>query len=86
MLLASRESDCQFIWSAHAPAAQWAGLRDEIVDALRDRQDLPGLADDESAVVNYGREFFQIRRVNQGRSTQFAGASIPSMLSKKVCH
>ena len=60
-------------------------LRDEIVDALRDRQDLPGLADDESAVVNYGREFFQIRRVNQGRSTQFAGASIPSMLSKKVC-
>ena len=59
MLLAARENDCQFIWNAHAPAARREGLRDEIVDALRDKQDLPGLADDEAAVVNYGREFFR---------------------------
>ena len=65
MLLAARENDCQFIWNAHAPAARREGLRDEIVDALRDKQDLPGLADDEAAVVNYGREFFRTHRVSQ---------------------
>ena len=65
MLVAARENDCQFIWNAHAPAARRAGLRDDIVDALRDRKELPNPAPDESAVVNYGREFFRTRRVSQ---------------------
>ena len=65
MILAARENDCQYIWNAHAPAARNAGLKDEIVDALRDRKELPHLAPDEAAVVNYGREFFRSRRVSQ---------------------
>jgi len=65
MLVAARENDCQFIWNAHAPSARRAGLRDDIVDALRDKKDLPNLAADESAVVEYGREFFRTRRVSQ---------------------
>ena len=52
MLVAARENDCQFIWNAHAPPARRAGLRDEIVDALRDKKDLPNPAADEAAVVN----------------------------------
>ena len=47
MLVAARENDCQFIWHAHAPAARKAGLKDEIVDALRDKREIPGLAPDE---------------------------------------
>ena len=65
MLVAARENDCQYIWNAHAPAARRAGLRDEIVDSLRDRKELAGPAPDEAAVVNYGREFFRTRRVSQ---------------------
>jgi 4-carboxymuconolactone decarboxylase len=65
MLLAARENDCQFIWNAHAPPARRAGLRDEIVDSLRDKKELPNPAADEAAVVNYGREFFRTRRVSQ---------------------
>ena len=65
MLLTARENDCQFIWNAHAPPARRAGLRDEIVDSLRDRKELPNPAADEAAVVNYGREFFRTRRVSQ---------------------
>jgi len=65
MLLAARENDCQFIWNAHAPPARREGLRDELVDALRDRRDLPNPAADELAVVNFGREFFRTRRVSQ---------------------
>ena len=65
MLVAARENDCQFIWNAHAPSARRAGLRDDIIDALRDKKALPNLAADESAVVEYGREFFRTRRVSQ---------------------
>ena len=66
MLVAARENDCQFIWNAHAPPARRAGLRNEIVDSLRDKRELPNPAADEAAVVNYGREFFRTRRVSQG--------------------
>ena len=64
-LLAARENDCQFIWNAHAPPARREGLRDELVDALRDKKELPSPAEDEMAVINYGREFFRTRRVSQ---------------------
>ena len=65
MLVAARENDCQFIWNAHAPLARRAGLRDAIVDALRDKKNLPRLEPDEAAVVNFGREFFRTRQVTQ---------------------
>ena len=65
MLVAARENDCQFIWNAHAPPARRAGLHDAIVDALRDRQDLPDPAADEAAVVDYGQQFFRTRKVSQ---------------------
>ena len=39
MLVTARELDCQHIWNAHAASARKAGVRDEIVDALRDRKE-----------------------------------------------
>ena len=66
MLVTARELDCQHIWNAHAASARKAGVRSEIVDALRDRKELPGLAADEAAVVHYGREFFRTHRVSRG--------------------
>jgi len=66
MLVTARELDCQHIWNAHAASARHAGVRSDIVDALRDRRELPGPAPDELAVVHYGREFFRTRRVSRG--------------------
>ena len=63
MLVAARENDCQFIWNAHAPAGRRAGLRDELIDALRDQKELPSPAPDEASLVNCGREFFRTHRV-----------------------
>jgi 4-carboxymuconolactone decarboxylase len=65
MILTARELDCQFIWNAHAALARKAGVRDDIVDHLRDKQEITGLPPDEEAVVNYGREFFRTHRVSQ---------------------
>jgi 4-carboxymuconolactone decarboxylase len=66
MLVTARETDCQYVWNAHAASARAAGVGNAIVDALRDRKELPRLADDESAVVRYGQEFFRTRRVSRG--------------------
>ena len=65
MITTARELDCQFIWHAHAAAGRRAGLSDALVDALRDKKELPALSSVESAVINYGREFFRTRRVSQ---------------------
>ena len=66
MLVTARELDCQHIWNAHAASARKAGVPGALVDALRDRQELPGLAADEAAVVHYGGEFFRTHRVSRG--------------------
>ena len=65
MILTARELDCPFIWNAHAASARRAGIRDDIVDHLRDNKEIAGLSPDETAVVNYGREFFRTHRVSQ---------------------
>ena len=66
ILVTARELDCQYIWNAHAASARNSGVGDATVDALRDRKDLPKLADDEHAVVRYGQEFFRTHRVSRG--------------------
>ncbi|PKB73450.1 MAG: hypothetical protein BZY75_01860 [SAR202 cluster bacterium Io17-Chloro-G7] len=65
MLVTAREMDCQFIWNAHAGFGRKSGLSDDVVDSLRDKKPLTGLSSEESAVVDYGREFFRTHRVAQ---------------------
>jgi len=64
MLTTARELDCQYIWNAHAASGRRWGLSDALVDAMRDRRDLPDLAPDESAVINLGRESYRTHRVS----------------------
>ena len=64
MLTTARELDCQYIWNAHAAAGRRAGLSDALVDAMRDKRDLPAMSDQEAAVVNLGRDFFRTHRVS----------------------
>ena len=66
MLVTARERDCQYIWNAHAASGRGAGLSDALVDALREKQELPEIPGDESAVVNLGREFFRTNQVGDG--------------------
>ena len=64
ILATARAMDCPYIWNAHAPAARQEGVGDDLVDALRDRQPLPPMADDEQAIVNYCNEFYGNHRVS----------------------
>ena len=65
MLVTAREMDCQFIWNAHAAMGRQSGLSDALVNNLRDRNELSGLSEAESTVVEYGREFFRTHKVSQ---------------------
>ena len=64
-LIAARSVDCQFVWNAHAAAGRRAGVDDALVDALRDRKQLPAMAPDEAAIVEYGLELTRTNHVNQ---------------------
>jgi 4-carboxymuconolactone decarboxylase len=65
MITVAREMDCAFIWYAHAAAARQAGIRDDIVDAIRDKKPFPDLTPDEHTVVNFTRELLQNRKVSR---------------------
>ena len=74
MLITARENYCLYIWNAHAAAARRAGLRDDIVDNLRDKKELTDLTAEQTLVVNLAREFFRTRKVSQ--ETFEAGMSL----------
>ena len=65
MITVAREMNCAFIWYAHAAAARQAGVRDEIVDSIRERRPLSGLAPEEQIVVSFARELLQNCKVSK---------------------
>ena len=66
MLVTARENDCMYVWNAHAASARAAGVPDAVVDALRDRTELPTMDPDLEAVIKYGREFYRTHKVSRG--------------------
>ena len=64
-LIGARSMDCQYIWVAQAAASRRAGISDALVDALRERKELPAMAPDEAAVVNYALELTDTNHVRQ---------------------
>ena len=65
MISVAREMSCAFIWYAHAAAARQAGVRDDIVDNIRERLPLTNLAPEEQTVVDFARELLQHRKVSR---------------------
>ena len=65
MISVAREMSCAFIWYAHAAAARKAGVRDDIVDGIRERRALANLDPEEQTVVDFTRELLQNRKVSR---------------------
>src|SRR5918995_4954882 len=51
MISVAREMGCAFIWYAHAAPARKAGVRDDIVDDIREKRPLTNLDPDEQVIV-----------------------------------
>jgi 4-carboxymuconolactone decarboxylase len=65
MISVAREMSCAFIWYAHAAAARKAGVRDDVVDNIREKRALTNLDPEEQTVVDFTRELLQNRKVSQ---------------------
>jgi 4-carboxymuconolactone decarboxylase len=56
ILVTPREMDCEYVWTAHEPAAQKAGLPQEVIDALKYRKPVTALGEKEAVIIQLGRD------------------------------
>ena len=63
ILVTARFWDCQVEWTLHEPFAVESGLREDIIDAVRNRRDPEFVREDERAVYDYVNELLKNRFV-----------------------
>src|SRR5262249_44860785 len=90
MITVAREMNCGFIWYAHAAPARQAGLRDDVVDNLRENRVLTGLAPDEDIAVKFTRELLQNRKVDKATfdaaTAQFGQRGVMTLTNLISCY
>lgn len=64
ILVTAREMDCVYVWTAHEPAAQKAGLQQEIIDIVKYRRPVAKLAPKDAVIVQLGRDAIGKHKVN----------------------
>jgi len=56
ILVTARESDSEYVWTAHEPQGLKAGLQPETIDVVRFRKSTEGLAEKDAVIIQLGRE------------------------------
>lgn len=56
ILITVRELNCQYVWTSHEPMARRAGVSQRVIDVIKHRRPLTGLAEKEQVVIELGRE------------------------------
>ncbi len=64
ILVAAREGDSEYVWTAHEPQGLKAGLSPEVIDAVKYRKPTAGLEEKDAAIIDLGREDFQKHHVS----------------------
>ena len=64
ILVTAREYDAQYDWTVTEIAALEDGLHPEVIDIVRHRGPVTGLADKEAALITFGRELFGLHTVS----------------------
>jgi 4-carboxymuconolactone decarboxylase len=65
IIAVSREKDAGYEWNSHVRTGRAAGMRDEVVDAVRSRADVSHLDPDERDIILYVRQLLRTNRVEQ---------------------
>ena len=63
ILVTAREMDCEYVWTAHEPAAQKAGLAQGIIDTVKFRRPPTGLGEKEAVIDQLGRDSISKHKV-----------------------
>jgi alkylhydroperoxidase family enzyme len=64
VLIAAREIDQQYEWSAHEPAGRRQGLEQSVIDVVKYDRDVAGLSDKDATVITFGRTLLREHRVS----------------------
>ena len=65
VLIAAREIDQQYEWSAHEPAGRRQGLGQEVIDAVKYDRDVTGLSDKDATLITFGRTLLREHGVSR---------------------
>lgn len=71
ILVAAREGDSQYVWSAHEPAALKAGIPQPVIDVVKYNKPISGAGEKETVVIRVGRQLLRERKLD---SATFAKA------------
>ena len=71
ILVACRETNYSLEWNGHEPSAARAGVDPKVIDVVRNRTALSGLAAEDATVIRFGRQLFTDKKVD---SATFAKA------------
>jgi 4-carboxymuconolactone decarboxylase len=63
-LVAAREFDQQYEWSAHEPTGLKAGLDQSVIDVVKFGRDLTGVPEKDATVIRLGRALFRDHKVS----------------------
>ena len=64
MLIAAREIDQQYEWSAHEPAGRRQGLEQNVIDVVKHDRPVTGLADKDATMITFGRTLLREHKVS----------------------
>ena len=64
ILVAAREIDQQYVWSAHEPAALRAGVAQPVIDVIKYGKDVSGLGEKETVIIRFGRQLFREHKLS----------------------
>jgi 4-carboxymuconolactone decarboxylase len=56
ILVTAREMDCEYVWTAHEPAALKAGLGQDVIDTVKFRKPLKEVGEKEAVIIQLGRD------------------------------
>ena len=72
ILVACRETHYDLEWNAHEPSAVRAGVDQKVIDIVRTKGALTGVAEQDATVIRFGRQLYTDRKVD---SATFAKAA-----------
>jgi 4-carboxymuconolactone decarboxylase len=64
VLIAAREIDQQYEWSAHEPAGLRQGLEQAVIDVVKFDRDVEGLAEKDATLITFGRSLLRDNTVS----------------------
>jgi hypothetical protein len=64
VLIAAREIDQQYEWSAHEPAGRRQGLEQSVIDVVKYDRPVTGLADKDATMITFGRTLLREHKVS----------------------